>query len=288
MGFREPFDTADRTHTVVTRTSSTSNDEGTGWIDVENIVVKVAMRYGTAVHFRISEEELHEYDPEAMTIVRERFERIAEGECVLDRENYPEFRAAPPSDTAAVKDCLAVGEGDAWLGRLYGVYEFAVVRNETWLYHSIPHESYLQDLNAEAADGFLEAATAIVDSKPKFGLFPAGSLASWEADSRRYELEPISKSLGFEDLNSGDWTVFSLNRLAAIYPDAKRLELVLRWSGPPETDSLAIRGLRRIFARFSTDPPTRIGVHDRETFNEVLDAFRMVAAKLDYDFTVHE
>lgn len=248
MGLREPFNTADGTHTVVTRTSSVSTDEGTGWIDVENAVVAVAMRYGTAVHFRISEDELHEYDSEALSIVRERFERVPENECVLDREKYPEYRAVLPSDTASVRECLAVREGDAWLGRLYGVFEFAVVCGETWLYHSIPHESYLQDLNSAAADGFLEAAAAIVDSKPKFGLF-AVPLVSWEADGRRYRIGPESKSLGFEDMGHENWTAFSLGRLVAIHSNAERLEVVLRWSGPPETDSLAIRGLQRVFDR---------------------------------------
>jgi hypothetical protein len=288
MGLREPFDTTEPTHTVVTCTSKVWNEEDTGWIDVENSVVEVAMRYGTAVHFRISGDELGEYDPEAATIVRERFEPVDESECVLDREKYPEFRATLPEDVDAVTVCLAIRGDDTWLGRLYGVYEFVVVRDGTWLYHSIPHESYLQDVNGDGADGFLEQVATIVDSTPEFGLFPAGSLVSWEADGRQYELHPASKSLGFEDLHGGGWTGFSLDNLTAIYPEPERLELVCRWGEPPKTDSRVLRGIGRIISRFTADPPTRIGVPDRRTLDEVLGAFRTIATKLDYDLAVYD
>jgi hypothetical protein len=287
MGLREPFDTAEPTHTVVTRTSEVWNEEDTGWIDVENAVVEVAIRYGTAVHFRINKSELSEYDPNAATIVRERFERMDENECVLDREKYLEFRATLPDDADAVIECLAIRDDDTWLGRLYGLYEFAVVRDETWLYHSIPHESYLQDFNGDGVDGFLEEAATIVDSKPKFGVFPAGSLVSWEADGRRYELDPGSKSLGFEDLRSGKWSGFNIGGLVAIHPVPERFELVCRWRKSSETDLLTLRGLGWVFDRFTTNPPTRIGVPDRETLDDVLEAFRTVATKLDYGLTVH-
>ena len=288
MGLREPFGAVEPTHTVVTRTSSVSTSEHTGWIDVENAVVEVAVRYGTAAHFRINTTELSEYDPKAAAIVHEQFEPVGENECVLDREKYPEFRAILPDDADAVKNCLAVRNGETWLGRLYGVYEFAIVRDETWLYHSIPHESYLQDLNAESAYGFLEAATAIVDSKPKFGVFPAGPLVSWKANGRRYELDPGSKSLGFGDMQGSNWSGFSFDGLTAVYPDAERLELICRWGDSSGTESLVLRGFGWVFDRFTTDPPDRIDIPDRETLDDVLEALRMIARKLDYDFIVHE
>ena len=286
MGLREPFDTTDRTHTVVTRTSSTSNDEGTGWIDVENAVVEVAMRYGTAVHICIDGEILKEHSPETLDTVR-KLTRLREDEKIIENDKFPEYRASLPDDADVVRTCLEENEHDGWLARYWGIVEFVVFSDSNWLYHSVPHHSHIREINA-TTDGFIEELNDTFDSIPESAVFAVGPLASWQTDERRYEIVPEFEFLRVADVNQENWTRFPLGRVTKAYPDAERLELVLRWSGPPETDSLVLHGLQRVFARFSSDSPTRISVPDRETLDEVIDALRTVATKLEYEFEVHD
>lgn len=285
MGLREPFETTDQTHRVVTCTSTVSNDEGTGWVGTENTVVEVAMRCGTAVHICIGGEILENCSPETLATVRQ-LTRLRNSETVLTNA-YPEYRASLPDDADTAMTCLDPKGDDAWLARLYGMDELAVVSEGVRLYHSIPHHSHIREVNA-ATDGFLDGVDDALDSIPGSAVLPVGPLVSWQADGRRYEIIPEFEHFRVTDTNNQDQARFPIDKLAAVSPNEDRLELVFRWNTTTESDSLVVRGLQRLFARSSTDPPARVGVLDRETFCEVLDALRTVAAKLDYALTIHE
>jgi hypothetical protein len=285
MGLREPLDTTDQTHRVVTRTSIVSNDEGTGWVEVENTVIEATMHYGTAIHICINGEILRRCSPETLATVRQ-LTRLRDSETVLTNSGYPEYRASFPSDADTVRACLDPDGDDAWLARLFGTYELAVVREDVWLYHSVPHHSHIREVNA-TVDGVLDEVNDALDSIRGSAVFPVGPLVSWQADGRRYEIVPEFERFRITDIDEQIW-VFSIDKLRAVHPNEDRLGLVLRWNSTAETDSIVIRGLRRLLPQSPTDPPTRINVPDRETLDEILDALLMVAAKLDYEFTVHE
>lgn len=287
MGPRKPLDVADRTHTVVTHTSSGSDEAVANWIDVENSVVELAMQYGTAVHLCIDGPMLEKCSPETLATVRQ-LTRLRKGEQLLTHGNLAEYRASLPDESEIVRECLAVDhETEAGPGswRVFGIHEFAVVRGDGWLYHSVPHHRNNRNVNA-AADGFIDELNDVLDSVFGSGLFPVGPLLSWEANGQRYEIE--SDHLRVDTPTWQEWTAFKLDRLTAVYPDPERRELVCRWDGTPDTDSLVLQGLGHALARFTADPPTRIGVPDRETLGEVLVALGTVADKLDYDLTIHE
>jgi hypothetical protein len=285
MGLGESFDTTDQTHRVVTRTPTVSNDEGTGWVGVENTIVEVTMQYGTAVHICIDGEILENCSPETLATVRQ-LTRLRDSETVLTNA-YPEYRASLPDDADTVMTCLSPEGDDAWLARLFGTDELAVVSENGWLYHSVPHHSHIREINA-AVDGFLDDVDDTLGSMRGTAVFPVGPLVSWQSAGRRYEIVPEFERFRVTATNGQARTSFSIGKLAAVYRNESRLELVLRWNSATESDSLAVRGLQRLFARSSTDPPTRIGIPDRETLGEVLEALRTVATKLDYDLTIHE
>ena len=287
MGFREPLDVADRTHTVITRTSSSSDETVTNWIEVENTVVEIAMQYGTAVHLSIDGPMLEECSPGTLATVR-RLARLRKDEQLLTNGSSVEYRASLPEESGVVRECLTVDhETEAGPGswRVFGIHELAVVREDDWLYRSVPHHKHNRMVNA-VADGFADDLNEMLDSVFGSGLFPIGPLLSWEAEGQRYEIE--SDHLRVDTPTWQEWTAFKLDGLAAVYPDPERLELVCRWDGTPETDSLVLRGLGRVLSRFTADPPTRIDVSDRETLSEVIAALRTVAEKLDYDLVIHE
>lgn len=286
MSIDRSFDTTDQTHRTVTRTSTVSNDEQTGWVGVENIVVEAAIRYGTAVHICIDGEILENCSPETLATVRQ-LTRLRDSETVLTNNSHPEYRATLPDDADTVMTCLSPEGDDAWLARLFGTDEIAVVCENGWLYHSIPHHSHIREINA-AVDGFLDDVDDALDSVRGAAVFPVGSLVSWQSTGRQYEIVPEFELFRVTDADGQNGMNFSISKLTAVYPNEDRLELVVRWNSATESDSLAVRGLQRLFARSSTDPPTRIGVPDRETLDEVLDSFRMVATKLDYDLTIHK
>ncbi|WP_049903395.1 hypothetical protein [Halococcus agarilyticus] len=287
MGSREPIDVADRTHTVVTRTSSSSDDVVTNWIEVENSVVELVMQYGTAVHLSIDGPMLEEHSPETLATVR-RLARLRKDEQLLTHGNLAEYRASLPDESQLVRECLTVDhETDAGPGswRVFGIHELAVVREDAWLYHSVPHHRRNRDVNA-VVDGLVDELNEMLDTMFGSGSFPVGPLLSWETDGRRYEIE--SDHLRVDTPTWQEWAAFTLSGLTDVYPEPERLELVCRWGGTPKTDSVVLRGLGHVFDRLTADPPTRIGVPDRETLDEVVAALGTVAEKLDYDLTIHD
>jgi hypothetical protein len=285
MGLRESFDTTDQTHRVVTRTSVVSNNDGAGSVEIENTVVEVAMRYGTAVHICIDGEILENCSPETLTAVRQ-LTRLRDFETVL-MNAYPEYRAILPDDADIVTTCLDPGGDDAWLARLFGTYELAVVTEGDWLYRSAPHHSHIREVNA-AVDGFLDDVADALDPIRGAAVFPVDALVSWQSDGYRYEIVPEFERFRITEVEQEDRTAFPLNQLSAVYPNEERLEIVFHWHTTTGAESPVVRGFQRLFTRFSTDPPVRIGVPDHETLDEVLETLRTVAAKLDYEFTVHE
>lgn len=281
MALHEPFDERDATHRVVTRQPAGVDDTGeTGWITVENRVVDVTMRFGTAVHLSLDE------DADVLEDVRGRLDRVPESERVLSGTG-PEYRATLPDDAAVVREAIAVesDDTDAWVARVFALEEFVVRTADAWCYRSVPHHAHVRELNAAARDGLLAAVGDALESMPRAAVVPIDGLASWRSNGDRYELSWDALRRHTDRCDSSARTAFDLDRLRRVRPLPDRRELLFRWA-PPSPGSRSRRILRRLLASGSAEPPTRLAFPDRETLLEVVDALETLRDAFEYPYAI--
>lgn len=276
------LDADESTHRVVTRQPPGVEDwDETGRIAVENRVVEVVMRYGTAVHLSV------ESDAEHLGSVTARLERVGRQDRVFP-DGRPEYRATLPEDGDVVRSALAVDPGDtgAWVDRLHGIREFAVVTPDAWLYRSVPHHAHVREVNADGRDEMLAAVTAELDSIPRSGVVPVDGFASWRSGDCQYQLtwDVLRRR---EATDEGRWTAFELSRLRRVSPRPDRAELLVRWERP-SADSWPRRLLRRVLRPESVRPPTRIEFPETAVMDEAVEGLRSLQTNLDYRFAVED
>ncbi|QCS42948.1 hypothetical protein [Natrinema versiforme] len=283
MAFAAPFDRIDPTHRLVVRSpSAAAESDRPDPLAVENRIVEIAMDSADAVHCCLDRSFLDAADP-ARTKACNRLHRVRESDRVL-ASGEPEYRAALPADRDAVRAYLSVDREntDAWLARVFGIAEFAIITDDSWLYRSVPHHDHIRELNANAVDGFLDDVTASLESIPGSGVVPFDGLGTWQTEEYRYAVTARS----IRRSTDGDrWQTFDLDRLRAVSLVPERSELLLRWDSPA-TDSWTRRAFRTVVGRGSTEPPSRVSLPDRETTAEFAGALREVADRLEYEFTV--
>ena len=289
MTLVESYARDEPTHAVRTRSLPGVEDwDEAGMLAVENRAVKVAMNYGSAVHLGLDRSLLAERAPDRLSTARERFDRVDDSRRIL-RNGYPEYRAQLPDDSEVVRSCLALepGDTDGWLARLFGVAEFAVVTDDSWLYRSVPHHAHVRELNAEPADGLVADVAATLEPIRGSGVVPTGALASWTDDEHRYELLWDALRRRERDRDGDAWTVFDLERLRSVDPEPERETLRFRWrSRASGTDSTIRRAVASAVDRLSTDPPTRVVAPDGETVDDIASTLRELRAQFDYAFEI--
>lgn len=281
MGLVEPFGTQEPTHRLVVREREAIDDaDPAGALAVENRVVDVAMQHGTAVHLCIDDN----LTGDRLALLRETLHPVEDDVRVLENAT-PEYRAGLPMDADILETALSLPEGDtdAWLDRLFGLAELAVVTDDTWLYRSVPHETHIREINAEAVEGYLGTLHRELSDIPGTAIVPHGPLASWNTDGCRYELTWDA----LRERQDGDqWRSISLERLDRIKPEPERSDLVLQWARPTGA-SRVVRGIRRVSGSETGFPPTRLTVQTA-ALSTVLDWFRDLKARLDYEYELLE
>lgn len=277
MVLAEPYRADDPTHRLVRRDRDAVGDAApTGLLGVENRVVAIAIRYGSAVHLCLDSGHFED--------ARERLTRLTGSDRALEN-TVPEYRAELPAATDSVDAVLSVPEGDtaAWQARLFGLAELAVVADDTWLYRSVPHETHIREINADAAEGYLETLQAELRDVPATAIVPHGPVASWETEGREYTLTWDALR---ERTDGGGWRSVSLERLRYVGAEPERSELVFEWSEPAGI-SRVVRGLTRVFGGGQDYPPTRVGVPAGDV-EPILDAFEDLRSRLAYDYEIVE
>jgi len=280
MGLAEPFGTQEPTHQLVVRERDAIDDaDPAGCLAVENRVINVAMRHGTAIHLCIDDT----LNADRLAHLRETLSGVEDAR-VLENAT-PEYRAELPADADIVTTALSLPESDTavWLDRLFGLAELAVVTDDSWLYRSVPHETHIREINAEAVEAYLGTLHRELSDIPGTAIVPHGPLASWNTDGCRYELTWDALR---ERRDEDQWRSISLERLRRVKPEPERSEIVFQWD-PPTGGSRVVRGLRRTFGREVDISPMRLTIATAEVAT-VLDALEDLNVRLGYGYEIIE
>ncbi|WP_155120554.1 hypothetical protein [Haloprofundus marisrubri] len=276
-------------HHVVDR--GLAETDGDSTLVVDNAVAAVALDFGDEFRVRGSPTFLAENDPvaaDALTslsrVDEERKRRLDGGE---------EWDGSLPTDRETVERLLDferrfAADTDAWVARLHGIDEFAVFGDGDPLYRSIPHETFIRELD-DATTGFVDAATDAVSELRGVAVLPVDPLVTWTAAETGYELNAEILRIAV-DADSSDhdghetWRWFGLSDLVYVRTVPERDELALQWREANGT-SLLERGKRRFTRLFRGDPPTRLSVPET-TLDPVTETFVQLRESLDYEYRV--
>lgn len=258
-------------------------------VAAENAVVDAAVGHATVVHLAVDESMFRASHPAGLDALG-RFERVPPDERLFQYDD--ERRARLPehaADLATVLDFEGAGaDGDVWACRLFGVDEFALLDEKRWRYHSIPHHTWCRELYADDHSGsestnYLAAVERVLEPLAGVAVLPVGPLCAWHAAGADYELTPDRLGVTVD----GSRQTFRLRSLDGVVADADRLELACQWRAREDSSaSLPRRLVGRVVDRVTGDPPTRLRFETREELTAVVDALRLLRARLDYAYRV--
>lgn len=279
----------DPSHRVADRGLAES-EGGDPSIRVDNAVAAVALDHGDEVRVRASPKALRS-DPAAAEAFAA-LERVPRSErrdadgADDRRDDGSERRARLPEDREAVEALLDfegrfADDEDAWVARLFGVEEYTVFAGGTPLYHSIPHEGFVRDLN-DAVPGFVDDAAAAVADVPGVAVLPVDPLVRWTVDGAEYELN--AENLRVPGDGEDRWRWFDLSKLTYVRAVPERGELALQWAGAGGT-SLVVRARKRFTRIFTGDPPTRLAAPG-EALRDLTRTLARLREELGYEFVV--
>lgn len=277
MPLTEKFDAAEPTHRLVTRSLSGVKDwDELGGVTVENRAISVLMDYGTVVHL-----ELDPKHDQFETVQRE-LAQVPDSECIFVRSDQ-EFRASLPEDRALIESLLEIPDGDtnAWTDRTFYFVEFAVLTEQSWLYHSVPHETHIREINARGHKGIIEKLNETLDQMRGSAVVPFSGLTSWTTDGTTYDLKWDSLYCSYRERSVS----YDLERLRQVNALFSENLLRLDWK-PVSEESLLRRTVWRVLGSESATPPARVEIPAGEDGEKILDAFRQLREKLGYAYGV--
>ena len=308
----------DPSHHVVDRGLAESA-AGDPTIRVDNAVAAVALDWGDEFRVRASPSFLREHDPAAADALAalERVppdERRDDGGADRDESDRRdeegarrddggdgrngrgnrresgghERRARLPEDRETVAALLDfesrfADDEDAWAARLFGVDEFAVLAAGTPFYRSIPHETYIRDLN-DAVPGFVDAAAAATAEYSGVAVLPVDPIVRWSVDGAEHQLN--AETVRISGAGDDRWRWFDLSKLAYVRAVPERGELAFQWRDPGGP-SLVARARKRFTRLFTGEPPKRLSASGG-TLRELIRTFARLREALDYEFVVDD
>ncbi|AHG01097.1 hypothetical protein HALLA_16405 [Halostagnicola larsenii XH-48] len=269
---------AEPTHKLVTRDLPGVKDgDPAGGVTAENRAVGVLLEYGDAVHLRVDSKHGQ------FETIRSEFARVPESEQVFVGSERV-YRASLPGDRPLVESVLEISAGDTaeWVDRTFYLDAFAILTDESWLYHSIPHETHIRECNASEHDELVAALNETLESVPGSAVVPADGFVSWTIGGVTYELDwdSLHRYAGADS-----HAMYDLERLQRVCVQTPEAVLRLDWS-PASAESLLQRAWWWVVNSESATPPTRVRVPDGERANAVLDAFDRLRSALDYSYEV--